>query len=123
MMSERRGAEFLQWFGLLGAAIAWAAQFVIGFGVTLPSCGVGRWGIDVDTWQIALMAIAVTLVLLSEAAAIRILLETRTVDHEDAPPWGRRHFFAVAAVLGNILFLVIVLTSGIGAIYSTCGGA
>jgi hypothetical protein len=27
--------EFLQWFGLFGAALTWTAQLVIGFGVAV----------------------------------------------------------------------------------------
>jgi hypothetical protein len=121
---RHRGAEFLQWFGLFGAALIWTAQFVIGFGVTIAACSPGDvGGVDVETWQITLMAIGIPLAVLSEIAAVRILLETRTLHHEDPPPWGRRHFFASAAVLGNILFIVIILLSGIGAIYTNhCQG-
>ena len=32
------------------------------------------------------------------------------------PPEGRRHFFALAASIGNVLFLVIIVLSGTGAI-------
>jgi hypothetical protein len=117
---EGRGwTEFLQWFGLLGAGLVWAAQLVIGVGVTVAACsetGHGSRPINVNAWQIALMAAGVTLALLSEAAALSIFLETRTLEHSDPPPWGRRHFFAAAAIIGNVLFVVAILLSGIGAI-------
>jgi hypothetical protein len=122
----RGWAEFLQWFGLLGAGLVWAAQLVIGFGVTVAACGeaAGSASIDVDAWQIALMAIGIPLALLSEAAALSIFLETRTIEHGDAAPGGRRHFFAAAAIIGNVLFVVAILLSGIGALsHGGCGGA
>ena len=45
---EKSGTqEFMQWFGLLGAPLAWTVQLVLGFGVTEARCGVGgsRWGV------------------------------------------------------------------------------
>ena len=125
-MNTLRRPEFLQWFGLFGAGLVWTAQFVIGFGVTIADCGQAGsgWNIDVDTWQIVLMAIGIPLALLSEAAAVAIFLETRGLHHSDPPPWGRRHFFAAAAMLGNVLFIAIILLSGIGAIAATpCRGS
>jgi hypothetical protein len=123
---QKRGAEFLQWFGLIGAGVVWATQLVIGFYVSQAACGPAGGGlhIDQDAWQIALMAVGVPLAVLAEVAAVAVFRETRTLDHNDPPPWGRRHFFVVAAILGNVLFLVAILLSGIGAIYSTpCRGA
>jgi hypothetical protein len=117
----RRHAEFLQWFGLLGAGLVWTAQLVIGFGVALARCSTAdkRWGIDLDTWQITLMAVGVPVAVLAEAAAISVFLGTRNLHHEDPPPSGRWHFFSSAAMLGNALFLVAILLSGIGAVYHT----
>jgi hypothetical protein len=115
----RRHAEALQWFGLLGAALVWTAQLVVGYGVAQTACMPAglRWGLDIDTWEIALMVSAGIFVLLSEAAAVAVFLETRSTPHDGPPPWGRRHFFAAGASLGNVLFLMMVLLSGIGAIY------
>jgi hypothetical protein len=110
----------------MGAGIVWAAQLVIGFGVTDAACGPAGagWNIDVDAWQIVLMAVGVPLAALAEVAAVSVFLETRGLDHDDPPPWGRRQFFVVAAMLGNALFIVAILLSGIGAIYNTpCRGA
>jgi hypothetical protein len=122
----RRWAEFLSWFGLFGAALAWAAQLVVGFGTTVANCSAaGRvWGVDVDTWEIGLMVGAGLVVVLAEVAAVYVFVETSELHHEDPPPWGRRHFFASAAMLGNVLFLVVILLSGLGAIYlQGCRGA
>ena len=117
-------AEFLQWFGLLAAALAWTAQLVIGFGVAVANCSAGsaRWGIGVRTWEIALTAAGGGVALLAGAAAVTLFLETRGTDEYDPPPWGRRHFLAMAAVLGNFLFFVAILLNGVGTLtHASCG--
>jgi hypothetical protein len=114
--------ELLQWYGLLGAAIAWAVQLVLGYGITVARCSTGGdYRLPVDTWEILLVAVAGAFALLGEAAAIAVFLATRTLEHEDPPPDGRRHFFASAALVGNVLFLMIILLSGIGIVaHSPC---
>ena len=116
-------AEILQWFGLFAAALIWSLQLVLGFGLTLARCGAAgmRWGIGLHTWEIALMVIGAVVTLAAEAAALTVFFGTRDVEEDDPPPLGRRHFFASAAALGNVLFLVIILLSGIGVIvHSPC---
>jgi hypothetical protein len=125
-MRSERSLETLQWVGLLGAALIWTGQLVVGFGLTVAACGPAgpRFGIDVDTWEIALTATAAVFVLVAEAAALAVLARTRGSHHDDPPPQGRRHFFASAAAIANVLFLVVVLTSGIAALVHTpCGGS
>jgi cell division protein FtsX len=113
----------LQWYGLFGAALAWTAQLVVGFGVAYASClpASSRWGLDIVTWEIVLMVVGGTFAVVAEAAAINVLLATRELHYEDAPPDGRRHFFAFGAALGNLLFIMAILLSGIGALSNaTC---
>jgi hypothetical protein len=113
LLRARARAEVLQWFGLLGAALAWTGQHVVGFGVTVARCDVvgGRWGISIHTWEIGVMAVSLMIVLLAEAAALRVLLSTRGVEDEAAPPVGRHHFFATGAALANVLFAVAIVLS------------
>jgi hypothetical protein len=116
-------AELLQWYGLFGAALAWTAQLVIGFGVSYADCNtVGRqWGLDLVTWEIVLMVVGAALAAIAEAAAVSVFLSTRGLEYDDAPPGGRRHFFSFAAMLGNLLFITAILLSGIAAISNpTC---
>jgi hypothetical protein len=110
--------EFLQWFGLFGAALTWTAQLVLGFGVGVARCGPANSVLSVDqrAWEWSLLGVGIALVLLAEAAALETLRSTRAVHYDDAAPDGRRHFFALAAVLGNLLFLVAIVLSGVGAI-------
>jgi hypothetical protein len=116
------GLELVQWYGLLGAAIAWTVQLVVGFGATVARCGPGgNFGLPLDTLEILLAVVAGGLALLGEAAAIAVFLATREVDHDGPPPDGRRHFFASAAVVGNLLFLMIIVLSSLGIVaHSPC---
>jgi heme/copper-type cytochrome/quinol oxidase subunit 2 len=125
-MTRNRGYELLQWFGLFGAFVIWVAQFVTGWGTTEARCGAVNfaWHVDNDTVQIILMSIGIPVALLAEAAAVAVFVRTRELEHDDPPPWGRRNFFAAAAMIGNLLFVVAILLSGIGAIYhSGCRAA
>jgi hypothetical protein len=110
--------ELLQWYGLFGAGLAWAAQLVVGFGVAYADCTAAsrRWGLDVVTWEVVLMVVGGTCAVLAEAAALKVLLATRLTRYDDPPPQGRRHFFAFGAALGNVLFITAILLSGIAAI-------
>jgi hypothetical protein len=114
--------ELFQWYGLLGAAIAWTAQLVLGFGVTVARCSTGGdYGLAYGTWETVLIVLAAVFALLGEAAAIAVFLATRELEHDDPPPEGRRHFFASAAVIGNVLFLMLILLTGIGLVsHSPC---
>jgi hypothetical protein len=118
---SRLRPELLQWYGLFGAALAWAGQHVVAFGVALAQCTAAsrHWGIDVTTWVIVTTAVGVLLAVLAEAAAITVLTETRGVGYDSSPPLGRRHFFALAAALGNILFIVAILLNAVGALAFT----
>jgi hypothetical protein len=115
-----RRLEILQWTGLLAGGLVWAAQHVIGYGVTEAACGVGapHFGITNDVWQASLMAAAVVLILGAEAAAVAVFLATRTASYESAPAIGRIRFFAIAAMVANVIFLLIVLLDGFAAIFS-----
>jgi hypothetical protein len=94
--------EFLQWFGVFGAALTWAAQHVVGFGVA--HCGnAGRFNFDYTIWEIVLTALAAALAALSWGAALRTFLALRGHEHFDDPPAGRRYFFAVATLIGDVL--------------------
>ena len=115
---SRLRPELLQWYGLLGAALAWAAQHVITFGAGYAHClsASRHWGIDVSTWTIVMTAVGLLFALLAEAAAVTVLLETRGVEYDGEPPLARRHFFALAAALGNVLFIVAIVLNAVGAL-------
>jgi hypothetical protein len=125
-----RQLSVVQWIGVVVAPLAWTGQHVVGYGVGQARCEVGaNWGIAFDTWQLAILAAAVVLVLVSEAAAVTVFLATRETNYGDGPPgdgrWGgavpysRLHFFATAAMVANVLFLTVILLDGLDSVFTT----
>jgi hypothetical protein len=126
-----RQLSVVQWIGVVVAPLAWTGQHVVGYGVGEARCSVAgmRWGISYDSWQLAIMAAALLLVVVSEAAAVTVFLATRETNYGDGPPkagrWGgavpytRLHFFAMAAMVANVLFFVVILLDGLGSVFST----
>jgi hypothetical protein len=126
-----RQLSVIQWVGVMVAPLVWASQHVVGYGVGEARCEVGglHWGIGYDTWQLAILAVAVLLILVSEAAAVTVFLATRETNYGDGPPgdgrWGgatpyaRLHFFATAAMFANVLFLVIVFLDAFASVFDS----
>jgi hypothetical protein len=114
-----RRLEALQWFGLFGGALAWAVQFVMGYGVGQAACSAGsrHWGIGGKAWQVALMAGAGAVAVLALVAAVVVLRATRDTEYDGTPPDGRRRFFAHAAAAANVVFLAIILNTGLVALH------
>jgi hypothetical protein len=111
--------ELLQWFGLFGGALAWATQHVVGYGISDSACNVAgsQWGLDATTLQTIAAIVAGSIVLAAEAASFVAFRETQSIDADAPGPAGRIHFFAQAALLGNVLFFVIVVLSGVSSVY------
>jgi hypothetical protein len=113
-----RRLELLQWFGLLGAPLAWTAQFLAGLAIAGAYCAPAgrRWGISIEAWQIALAAAAGTVAVCAQLSALTLYRELRDV-HDDAPgPRGRLHFFSVASLVGNLLFITLITLTVVGAV-------
>jgi hypothetical protein len=129
-MSLRR-LGIVQWIGVVVAPLAWTGQHVVGYGVGQARCSVAgmNWGVGFDTWQLAILAAAGLLVVISEAAAVTVFLATRETNYGDGPPgdgrWGgavpysRLHFFATAAMVANVLFLAVIFLDGLGSVSSS----
>jgi hypothetical protein len=118
-----RRLELLQWFGFLFGGVTWFAVFVAGAGVGVAACNPAsaRWGIPYDPVQIGLLAFAVLAIASAEAAAVLVFRETRRAEDEDPPPAGRMRLFAIGAMVGNVLFLVIIVLSVVAAVVNrTC---
>ena len=126
-----RQLSVVQWIGVMVAPLAWTAQHVVGYGVGEASCEVGglHWGIGYDTWQLAILAAAGLLIVVSEVAAVTVFVATRETNYGDGPPgdgrWGgavpysRLHFFATAAMVANVLFLTVIFLDGLGSVFDT----
>jgi hypothetical protein len=114
-----RRLEALQWFALFGGALAWTAQLVIGFGVGQAACAAAgrRWGIGTTAWEATATGIAAFITVLAAVSAFVIVRETRDTEYDGIPPGGRRRFFAIASAMANVLFLAIIVNTGIMAVY------
>jgi len=113
-----RKLELLQWFGLLAGAAAWGAAHVLGYGLTEAHCNSGSapWGIALHGWEGALNGLAAAVALCAALAAVSVLVLTRAVSYEDDPPVGRIRFFAIAALIANVLFIVMLVLYTAGSI-------
>jgi hypothetical protein len=125
-----RQLSVVQWIGVVVAPLAWTGQHIVGYGTGQARCEVGvSWGIGYDTWQLAIVAAAGVLVLISEAAAVTVFLATRDANYGDGPPgegrwrgavpFTRLHFFAMTAMVANVLFLAIILLDGLAAAFDS----
>ncbi len=124
-----RALSVLQWLGLLVGAGVWTGQHVVGFGITQAECGAAaaRFGIGNDVWQLTLLACAGLFVVLAEAASVLVFMATKGANFGDGPkgdgrwngalPQTRLHFFAISAMLANLLFLVVILLDGLGSVF------
>jgi hypothetical protein len=112
-----RRLELLQWFGLLAAPLAWTAQLLVGLAVAGARCtpAGARWGISVEAWEIALGAAAGTVAVCAELSAVALYRELRDVEDDAPGPRGRLHFFSVASLAGNVLFLALITLTAVGA--------
>ena len=111
---SRTRLEVLQWYGLFGGALAWTAEHVFGYFVSDGGCSahVAHPGV----WGGALVAFGVLAVAAAQAAAFVVYRATSGVGHDAPGPEGRLHFFAVAALVGNVLFLMLVGLDGLGSL-------
>ena len=113
-----RRLEVLQWVGLLLGAATWAAAHLVGWGVTEANCssaGPG-FGIHLDLWEGVALGLAEVLVLGAAAASVVVLRLTAGSSYEGEPPDGRIRFFAIAALLANVLFAVMIALYAAGSI-------
>lgn len=114
MSARRRKIEILQWLGFFVAPAAWISQHLIGQGIGQVACSNANttWGLSNTEWQILLLVVAGSLILLSLAAAVASYAMTRAASYEDPPPLGRVQLFSIAAITTNSLLLIIVVLDG-----------
>jgi hypothetical protein len=123
-MSIRR-LELLQWYALFAGPWAWAAQHLLEFGVANSHCSlpVAYWNVPVLWLNLLITFVCGSAVVGAGVAAFVVFRATADVGEYEPGPYGRLKFFAQAAMLGNVLFLVIVVLDATGSIYHGCGQA
>lgn len=106
--------ELLQWFGLLAAPLAWTAQVVVGWFAADAGC---ERGLPITPWEVSLAVAAGLVAVAAEAAALAVFRATGDAGKDAPGPYGRLRFFAMAALLGNALFFVIIVLDGVGTVF------
>ena len=116
-MSIRR-LEYLQWFGFVAGGTIWFGSFLAGLWTSAAVCNAGssRWGVPLDTVEVAIGIFALCCLAASEAAAIAVFRATRGAEEEGAPPPARMKFFAIGAMTGNVLFAMVIVLSTLAAV-------
>jgi hypothetical protein len=116
-----RRLEVLQWAGLLTGAAMWGAAHIVGYGTTEANCnsGASAWGIDFHVWEGLINGLAGLLALGAALASVAVIVQTHDVSYEDSPPIGRMRFFAIAALVANVLFITMVALYAAGSIANT----
>jgi len=108
--------EALQWFGLFAGGAAWFVHLVFGFAMTQADCSVGgsSWGASRGSYQLPLTLGTLAVAVLAELAAFAAFREVRRADADAPGPRGRLRFFAVAALVANVLFATAIVLGGLG---------
>jgi heme/copper-type cytochrome/quinol oxidase subunit 2 len=106
----------LMWFAVLGAPAAWGVEFAVGYWVTQTGCSVpGRgWNVDQDIWGLVLMIVCFAVAVAAGLTAIAMFRGTRDHEEDDAPPAGRMHFLAAVGMTVTVLFIFIIVMTGLG---------
>jgi hypothetical protein len=109
-----RRLELLQWFGFVAGGTVWWGSFLAGVATSQAVCNPAshRFGVPLDTVEIAIAAFALTCLAAAEVAAVLVFRATRSAGEQGPPPPARMKFFAVGAMAGNLVFAtIIVLTT------------
>jgi len=117
--------ELLQLYALFAGPLMWATQHALEFGWTNAHCStpVAAWNVPAIWLNVLITAVCGSAVVAAEVAAFVVYRETANVGEYAPGPYGRMKFFAQAALLGNVLFIVIVALDATGAFYHRCGQA
>lgn len=125
-MTARQPSNLLLWFGVLGGGAAWTIEFVAGLYFTWAQCNQpdGRTQLPLREWQTGLAAGGALVGLIALGVCLWIYLSTHRIGDVAGeerrgdgypPPVGRVHFLAVVGMTVNVIVIVIMVITAIGA--------
>jgi hypothetical protein len=105
-------SNFLLWFGVFAAPLAWFLQLLIGWMFEEAACSDGSrgWWTGEHWWQVGLTVVALAVGLLGALAALASLRASRRRELPD--PRGRVLFLAVFGLSASLFFLALVALTG-----------
>jgi len=114
-MSVQRLSQ-LQWFGLVAGVIALAFGHLLGVGLTRAECDSGG-----APWVRALLIVAAAVMVLAACASGFVIARTQNTGYEEEPPLSRIRFFAIAALVANVVFALVMTLDLVGNFNASCG--
>jgi hypothetical protein len=104
--------NFLLWFGVFGAPLAWFLHLLIGWMFEEAACSNGsrRWWNGEHWWQVGLTVTALAVGLLGTLSALASLRASRRGELPD--PRGRLLFLAVFGLSASLFFLALTALAG-----------
>jgi len=109
-------ASPLMWFAVVGAPLAWVAEFALGYWATQSKCSVPgqAWNVHLNAWGIVLMAVAFVVAGAAGLTALGLFRGTKDAEVEESPPAGRVRFLAMVGMTVTVLFAFIIIMTGLG---------
>jgi hypothetical protein len=111
------------WFGLFGAPAAWAVMFMVSYGMSAHFCYPQDMPLSTSTFGGLRVVLGVVMLaaIVVAAAAAGIALKSWRATSNDAVGIlqalemreGRAHWMALGGVLVSVLFLFLILLSGV----------
>ena len=104
--------NFLLWFGVFAAPLAWTCHLVAGYFFEAAACSDGSrlWWSGEHWWQVGVTVVALSVGALGVLAALASLRASRRRELPD--PRGRVLFLAAAGVAASLFFLAITALAG-----------
>jgi hypothetical protein len=106
-----RGEFAAAWFGLLGGAVAWAAQLVLSDAFAEVGCQAGGFG----GISVVLLAITIAAAAIAIAALVVSLLQLRRLrdEYDQAAGIQRARFMATSGSTASAIFLLLIVVGGV----------
>jgi hypothetical protein len=98
-----------QWFGVLGAPLAWVADHSISYAITQHACSTGQF-FQLKIVSVVMLAIAVLAVLV----AWRNRVHASGTDSSDAASaFGRTNFMGMLGLLMSLFFTAVIIANAV----------
>jgi hypothetical protein len=120
---EGRWALAAEWFGLLGGAVAWSAQLVLGNGFAEVGCEAGGFH-GMPALLLAITAAAAIVTIVAGIISWTILRRSRRDEGTTTTSRERAQFMGMSGLVASGVFLALILMGGAlpHLVLATCSG-